>query len=614
MRYYFEKYYFDHDTFTLYYNEKPRALKSNEAKLLALFIKNTDQILSKEQILDEIWGQQVVSEQVVFQNISHLRRVFGNDAIKTFPKKGYQWQLPFEVRSTVDTEKALELSGKRSRPLYYLYSIITLLVIVILALLLWFSFNESPAQTKSSSKLYVVPFSFSDSLNKSQVARFNTLIAGNKAYRNDGFHLSSLDTTDLFRYSDIAREQAKLDNTSMLLSGYVSNFDEQIMVEYKILGAKRDWHGYIIAQSEELIATSLDAIFDSLHSSGYLSEPNPALLAAKLRLLLEQQPNDLSIIYHLIRQQINNQNYDIARALIEKLIILSKKQLNLPYTVLGLYLKGGILHQQHAYEHASQYYNQALDLLEDTSYSDISYHIELALAWLAYAQHNQSEMQHHIRNATKYAEQSNDVLSQVSAQTTGSILSHKLGDLVNRYQYLNTAKSLLITYEVEEAYFAIIFYHLALFSPNKTEAESYFLKLLGLKKLSSYQWVYESSIEDLLTLYIEKGSWEQALSLFKTQPESSFNLNQKARVLRAQQDFSGAMKAANQAFYNARLNYEHNNALHSALLLYQMQPYMSELKAIEYKNYIKESASKFWLKKHRIELTELGYFDDLVSN
>ncbi len=68
--------HFDLHTLTLYYQGEPQALKSNEAKLLALFIENQDKILSKSQILNDVWGKQSVSEQVVFQNISQLRALF----------------------------------------------------------------------------------------------------------------------------------------------------------------------------------------------------------------------------------------------------------------------------------------------------------------------------------------------------------------------------------------------------------------------------------------------------------------------------------------------------------------------------------------------------------
>ncbi|AOT06831.1 winged helix-turn-helix domain-containing protein [Pseudoalteromonas luteoviolacea] len=612
MHYYFEKYYFDDDTFTLYHNDKPIDLKSNEAKLLALFIKNKDKILSKDRILDEVWGEQVVSEQVVFQNISHLRRVFGNDAITTFSKKGYVWQLSFEPKELKSEEKApVQLMNKWYTSSYYLYSVITLLLVIIFVLFFGFSSDDSLSNKQSKGQVYVIPFSFSDALDELQVDRIDTLLTRNKAFQSDDRDLATIDTDAVFRYSDKVREQAQIKNTAILLSGYVSQLDEQMVVEYKLLGAEREWHGYIFAKNEALMTNALDKTIVNVQKSGYLNEPNSALLAAKLQLLLEHQPDDLSVIYHLIKQEITHQNFDVARALIEKLLIESKLQKSSPYTALALYLKGGIFHQQQAYQHAERYYKQALALLVETPYSKVAHNIELALAWLAYAQHNTSQLQHHISNASEHARQSDDVLSEVKAQTTGSILSHKLGDLVNRYQYLNTAKSLLIAHEIEQAHFAVIHYHLALFSPNKVEAESYFLKLLGLKKLAKYQWIYESSIEDLLSWYIEQKRWKEAIGLFKTQPESSFNLNQKARVLRAQQDFSGAIQAAKQAFDSARLSYEHNNALHSALLLYQMKPYMNELKVIEYQNYIKIHASQFWIEKHRIELSEVGYFDDL---
>ena len=58
-----------------------------------------EKIHSKEAIMDSVWQDKVVSEQAVFQNISHLRILFGNHAIKTFSKRGYQWQLNAEINT-----------------------------------------------------------------------------------------------------------------------------------------------------------------------------------------------------------------------------------------------------------------------------------------------------------------------------------------------------------------------------------------------------------------------------------------------------------------------------------------------------------------------------------
>ncbi len=185
--------------------------------------------------------------------------------------------------------------------------------------------------------------------------------------------------------------------------------------------------------------------------------------------------------------------------------------------------------------------------------------------------------------------------------------------MVNRYKYLNTAKSLLITHQMAESYFAIIHFHLALFASDKQEAESYYLKVLSLPKLAQYQWLYESATEDLLSWYIEQKQWQAAASLLQSQPKSSFNLNQKAKLLHATNDNAAAIEIAKRAFDQGRLNYQHNNALHAALLLYQLHEELNEAYTPDYQNYISHNASKFWLEKHKEELTKLGYFDGLVN-
>lgn len=63
--------------------------------ILTLLAEHHGKTVSKEQLLDEVWGNVSVSEAALFRNISELRRVFGDDAktqnfIETIPKKGYR--------------------------------------------------------------------------------------------------------------------------------------------------------------------------------------------------------------------------------------------------------------------------------------------------------------------------------------------------------------------------------------------------------------------------------------------------------------------------------------------------------------------------------------------
>ncbi len=57
-------------------NEKP-------ACILGMFLQEPDKIHSKTDIFDNVWPNRVVTEQVIFQNISYLRAKFGDSSIKT---------------------------------------------------------------------------------------------------------------------------------------------------------------------------------------------------------------------------------------------------------------------------------------------------------------------------------------------------------------------------------------------------------------------------------------------------------------------------------------------------------------------------------------------------
>lgn len=54
-------------------------LKTKQAELLRLFVCEPEKIHSKEDILEALWRNQDVSEQVVFQTVSQLRGILGND-------------------------------------------------------------------------------------------------------------------------------------------------------------------------------------------------------------------------------------------------------------------------------------------------------------------------------------------------------------------------------------------------------------------------------------------------------------------------------------------------------------------------------------------------------
>ena len=71
---------------------KENIVRAKTFQVLQLLLDGKGQIQSKENILHTIWNDVVVDEQVIFQSIKELRKVFcDSDVIKTYPRKGYAW-------------------------------------------------------------------------------------------------------------------------------------------------------------------------------------------------------------------------------------------------------------------------------------------------------------------------------------------------------------------------------------------------------------------------------------------------------------------------------------------------------------------------------------------
>lgn len=70
-------------------------IRPKTCQLLILLMEAEGEVVSKADILARVWDDVIVDEQVVFQSIKELRKLFaGQEVIKTHPRKGYAWLLP----------------------------------------------------------------------------------------------------------------------------------------------------------------------------------------------------------------------------------------------------------------------------------------------------------------------------------------------------------------------------------------------------------------------------------------------------------------------------------------------------------------------------------------
>lgn len=89
----------------VYVEDREVALTPKSISILEHFMTHPDELVSREQLLDAVWGwESGVGERVVDTRIVELRRALGDDSanpryIETVPGAGYRFIAPVEVAS-----------------------------------------------------------------------------------------------------------------------------------------------------------------------------------------------------------------------------------------------------------------------------------------------------------------------------------------------------------------------------------------------------------------------------------------------------------------------------------------------------------------------------------
>lgn len=65
-------------------------LSKNEFLLLKFFLQNKDRILSRNEIINKVWGEDIfIEENSVDVYVGHLRKAFGSEIIRSIRSEGY---------------------------------------------------------------------------------------------------------------------------------------------------------------------------------------------------------------------------------------------------------------------------------------------------------------------------------------------------------------------------------------------------------------------------------------------------------------------------------------------------------------------------------------------
>ena len=101
MRYRFEECELDTDVYRVTVAGRPEPVEPQVFDLLAYLIAHRDRVVSKEELLDNIWGNRFVSESTLTSRVKSARRAIGDDGqaqryIRTVQGRGYQFVASVE--------------------------------------------------------------------------------------------------------------------------------------------------------------------------------------------------------------------------------------------------------------------------------------------------------------------------------------------------------------------------------------------------------------------------------------------------------------------------------------------------------------------------------------
>jgi DNA-binding winged helix-turn-helix (wHTH) protein len=143
-RYRFGEFMLDLDTGPLQRDgAEPVALRRLALRVLTLLLQNAPHLVSRDQLLQEAWGRQAVSDSVVAQVIKELRQLLGDSArtpryLETRSGQGYRIVMPVEVLEAAASPQPPAVSAPapptaRRR----LAAAAAALICLVLALLAW---------------------------------------------------------------------------------------------------------------------------------------------------------------------------------------------------------------------------------------------------------------------------------------------------------------------------------------------------------------------------------------------------------------------------------------------------------------------------------------------
>lgn len=602
MIYRFAQFEFDTDKQLLTRNGKIISLNEKPAQLLTLLIESPNNVFSKDVILDAVWSGRVTSDQVVFQNISHLRAMFGQDAIKTYVKKGYQWQLPLTVcepetlnqgqqqesprkqipeQDMPSSQKSVEVKSV-SRPIARPAILITIAG-VIFCLFLVFLINLL------SSKEVTEPVNSAEPLLTIK-------------HKNE---VQALFDTPFTTW----RARAKQDEQRLLAKRLYSIEDAHIL-RFHLQGKERGWHGFIFGKDTTSQHEQVAYLNKLLTETDFFTASSEHVALAQLTLLHSRYPDNVLITRELIEQHYIARNYERALALINSQINSATTRFDI---ALMHYLKAKVLLRTEQWHEAQLSIDASLNIFTELKFNYLLSEVKVKEAWFQIHMNNHENGMKAINDAISYARAANAPLLEVKAHLVQATFAAKFNQTALMRNELNLSEQLLSLHNLSaEHQVALLNIHAAT-ADSESARMAFYKQILEIDFSPTYRERFYYAAKQLREHYIHTREWPLASATIHPWQRRSFKSLSMAYIALAQEQWEQANRALLQTFRDGQIDYQVSDALDAALLMIQYQSNGWATSNVDgYYSYIRNAATRDWIERNHEKINKIEGLKDLT--
>lgn len=237
--YYFGDWSFDYSKSALHQNSTNTSvrLEPKVSELLRLLLNSNREVVSREELIDTLWSNTVVSEDTLARTISRLRSALSDSAktpkyIETIPKRGYRFLVPLVENQSV-----------KMQPNKHLYLGVSFVGILLVASVVYFfnvltvqqSMNEGLSRAES---LYM---RFNEQDNEAAIALYEKVleIEPNNSRAKAGIANAIIQRVVRWPRKEFKTKESGISLSQALSSGQLETPEAKLMLERARLLAEK---------------------------------------------------------------------------------------------------------------------------------------------------------------------------------------------------------------------------------------------------------------------------------------------------------------------------------------------------------------------------------------